>query len=339
MNKETITIALIALLTVGAYVVYQEYMEDEFNDGLPVYRVALLTSYLEYHTDVNDGFYAACEQDKTAHYRIVKYDASTEDLTMIRSIAQTVLQKKYDIVVTVGGRFSQIMAYHLRRVESTTPMVFIGVAEPVKNGCIDDEECPGVPITGVRAAEDESFDTQVRMLRLIYPGMKRLLLARDSIGDLGAQTREADAITQYCHDYGIDLISREIYQAGATMDIIRNDLRSVDAMIITAGSVASVDYAGVIKLCNQYDVVLCAGDLRAVNKGAAIGYGPDPYFAGQRGFVRMRDVLTGAIDPATHPIERIPFARKVILNLPGCRNQGFEPDRAIKLLMNARVKL
>jgi putative ABC transport system substrate-binding protein len=303
--------------------------EPSKEGGRKTYKIALLSAMLDYHQRASAGFMAAALADPDADYQIVPYDSARADYQVMNDVAKAVALKKYDAIVTVGARFSQLMAYQLQWRSSTTPMIFIGVARPVDNGCVESEERPGGFVNGVRASR-ESLGMQLDLLLRFKPDTKKLLLTVDSVTDLGAQVYEADAVAELCAQHGIEVLKREITQTGTAMNIIRHDLMSVDAIMIAEGSIAGADITGIAKLCDRYEVPVFAGDPRSADEGAAVTLEPDPYQAGVHGFARMRGILRGEIDPATTPIEILNNARKVVVNFAACKRQGLEIDPILK---------
>lgn len=329
MNKDNLFLLVVLLVFggVGMMILRQHPVRHEPTnaDQKPVYKIALLTGSMEYHSAVNEGFFKALKADDSATYEVDVYDFQRGDHLFMKEVANAVVFKDYNAIVTVGARFSQMMAHVLKRRRSDIPMIFIGVANPVETVCIDSEEAPGRPITGVRSADD-LLDMQARVLHLLAPSLKTVLIVYDATTDMGKEQAEFEAMERYFTTHGVVVRSRMVDQPGTTMSIIRQDLDYVDAMMIVEGGAATADYTGVIRLCERYKVLFCAGDVGTIDHGAAIAFGPEPQYAGQRGFLKTRAILQGEIDPRTTPVERVARARRIALNLTACRRVGFEPD-------------
>jgi ABC-type uncharacterized transport system substrate-binding protein len=329
MKNYIIQVAAVICLLVGVRLLLfkPKPMFDE--DGRRIYRIALLTDQTPYHAAVNKGFYEAAAADSEYVYKITSFYSERCDYTAMHQAIQAVVHGAYDAVVTVGSRFSQVAATQLKRRSSDKPMIFVGVAKPVDVGCVDSEEHPGGLITGVRAGDD-ALDAHARVLHLVYPKVKSVLVIYDVVTDQGKQQAEVDAIEKFFVARGVTPLLRMVDTAGFVHLHLKHDFDKVDAVMVLEGSAAALDYPAIGKLCDRYQSVLCAGNAGdGVEEYAGIAFGPDPCYAGKRGFARMRGVLRGEIDPATTPVELIENARKIVLNPEACRRQGFEPDWAI----------
>jgi putative ABC transport system substrate-binding protein len=292
-----------------------------------VYRIALFSTSMPYHAAVNNGFFAAIEADTdpSVRYVITQRDSRHSNPDVISEVTKELVQHNYDAIVTVGASISRAMAQQLQEEESEVPMIFIGVAEPVQNGCVRDEECPGVLVSGVRSSAD-SPDMQIRLFHKAIPNIKRLLVITDLEVNQGLLNREANATAAYCKKHKIQMVVRNVVRPGVTYEVIKNDISRVDAVLVPEGAAANGDLHQIVMLCNQYNIALCAGDLKGAEEGAAMAFGPDPEYAGMRGYLRMKQVVKGEIDPATTPIERISNSRKIILNYAVCKKLGIETD-------------
>jgi len=91
------------------------------------------------------------------------------DINRVRALAHELVGLQPDIIVTANTP----AAVALQRETRTTPIVFVGLVDPVASGIVPRLDRPGGNITGFAALEASLGGKWLELLSEIAPGLKR----------------------------------------------------------------------------------------------------------------------------------------------------------------------
>src|SRR5262249_56129097 len=100
----------------------------------------------------------------------------------------------------------------LRRVTHTSPIVFVGVSDPVGAGLVDTLARPGGNVTGFMIFEYSSSGKWLELLKEVAPRLMRVAVLRDSANPAGIG--QFGAIQAVAQSLGVELRPVDIRDAG-----------------------------------------------------------------------------------------------------------------------------
>jgi putative tryptophan/tyrosine transport system substrate-binding protein len=97
---------------------------------------------------------------------------ATDNMELVRSNATSLLERKPDIVVAIGGRVIPI----LKQMTHSVPIVVAGTVDPVGTGLVASLARPGGNITGFSLTELSIIGKFLELLKQISPNVSRVAL-------------------------------------------------------------------------------------------------------------------------------------------------------------------
>jgi putative tryptophan/tyrosine transport system substrate-binding protein len=97
---------------------------------------------------------------------------ATDNMELVRSNATSLLERKPDIVVAIGGRVIPI----LKQMTHSVPIVVAGTVDPVGTGLVASLARPGGNITGFSLTELSIIGKFLELLKQISPNVSRMAL-------------------------------------------------------------------------------------------------------------------------------------------------------------------
>lgn len=251
------------------------------------FRVALLIKTTSYHQQVSDGFSSAAKKSNST-FAIDTYVTRGADRTLTHRLAKQIISKEYDLLVTVGTMCSQIGKHALEKHESALPWVFAGVTNPRELGIISSLEQPGRNISGVSMGF-ASYLTAAKLLCLLNPAIKHILLPYSPVADGGVLTNAAQLIKEYGNMRGITVSIVPIYDLGSVIKQIKPYLKAADALICLESCLINDIVHSLIPLCVKNKISLMASELVHAKKRAACAFGADIPITGTKAFEAVKN--------------------------------------------------
>src|SRR5215469_15649637 len=237
------------------------------------------------------------------------------DVERDRRYAAELLAFAPDVILASGT----LSVAALRRVSRTSPIVFVGVSDPVGAGLVDTLARPGGNVTGFMIFEYSLSGKWLELLKEIAPRLMRAAFLRDSANPAGiAQFGAVQAVAQ---SLGVELRPVDIRDAGEIERSIASFARAANGgLIVTPSASVSAHHDLIVMLAARYKLPAVYTSRRMVIGGGLICYGPDiaDQFRQAAGYV---DRILKGEKPADLPVQA-PTKYELVINLKTAKALG-----------------
>jgi putative ABC transport system substrate-binding protein len=219
-----------------------------------------------------------------------------KNLTIERQNAQgeqpncAIIARKYeDDQVDLIHAISTPNAQASVKVSKTIPVVFSSVTDPVKTGIVPKEGKSGTNVTGV--SDRWPITLQCQMYQDLVPYVKRWGTIYNP-GDINV-TFHVKEMKEAMEGMGLKLVEAHISTSSEVMQAAQSLVGRVDAIHITSDNTVVSAFEALVKVCNESNIPLFAGDRDSVPRGAIAAYGPDYFLVGYTAGKKAAMILKG----------------------------------------------
>ena len=228
---------------------------------------------------------------------------------------KNLLDQKVDLLLTLGSASSKVAQ---KAVEgTTTPVVFVPAADPVREGLVASITHPGGNLTGIQ--EVNRAPKTLEWLLAIAPGTKRVYVpyhAADRIGLISTQPLP-DAAAQL----GLELVLDEVNSGDEVLAAIK-DLPQGSAVLLPISPSLDPSLDDILELAIELHIPT-ASTTDAINEKLLFSYANNLPLAGEQA-ARLVDKIIKGIKPGDLPVETMEFslvirlktAEAIGLNIP-----------------------
>jgi putative ABC transport system substrate-binding protein len=209
----------------------------------------------------------------------------------------------------------------LRRVTHTSPIVFVGVSDPVGAGLVDTLARPGGNVTGFMIFEYSMSGKWLELLKQIAPRLTRAAVLRDSVNPAGiAQFGAIQAVAQ---SLKVELRPVDIRDASEIERAVAAFARSANGgLIVTPSAGVSKHHALIVTLAARHKLPAVYAFRSNVTDGGLISYGPDLVDQYRPAASYVDRILRGE-KPADLPVQA-PTKYELVINLKTAKALGLE---------------
>jgi len=234
-----------------------------------------------------------------------------EHTERLPGFARELVGSAVDILVTAGT----LATLAATRATATTPIVMVGVGDPVALGIVDSLARPGGNATGLSLSSVELIATRLRLLQELIPRLDRVaIIIRD---DPDVEQKLLD-IRNVAEQMGLDVLEIEA-TTGRALEFAFTRLRNdpCDAIYVASGPLGPAKRAEIISLAADARLpVIYSFGLFAVT-GGLMSFATDNNDLFRRAATFVDRILKGA-SPAGLPVEP-PTKFELIINLKAAR--------------------
>jgi putative ABC transport system substrate-binding protein len=267
---------------------------DSAAPGVKPFRIAIMLPVshpaLE---EIQQGFVETLNKSVVCTYDV--YNANG-DRTLLRSQAEEVVRKEYDLIFTIATQPALIVKEVVLQRGKNVPLVAGAVDYPVENGLVASMENSGNFVTAVTGCDN--FEQQIDILNFLKPGIKKLLLVYNPAPLLEKQREQ---LNQACAVCGITLSVLPVFTVSEIPQKLPTVMNGVDGVIVLKDNLVVSAIESVISLCNRRGIFLYASDLNSADKGAALAYGVREYDDGVESAHKARAILCDHKQPSDVP--------------------------------------
>ena len=199
-----------------------------------------------------------------------------------------------------------------------TPIVFIGVDDPVKSGLVNSFAHPGGTITGVATLGTELGPKRLELFRKIVPGLKRVLFIYDI--NNADSLAEAQVYRAAAPGLGLTLVERGVRTEADARASLAAFREGEIGGIVSPPSVSLNLFGVVLEAASQFPTMF--NDSFLVEEGGLASYGRDRRDAGRQA-ARMVDKIIKGINPGDIPVE-VNTKIELAINLKIAKALGLE---------------
>jgi putative tryptophan/tyrosine transport system substrate-binding protein len=235
----------------------------------------------------------------------VTYDMQNAegDMSNASAIAQKFANENLDLILGVATPTSQAVV----KADTSTPIVFTAVTDPVGAGLVTDVNAPGANVTGV--SDMLPLQPHLQLIKELVPNVHTvgvLYNAGESNSQylIGQEQKVADSM-------GIKLVKATASNSSEVQAAAQSLVGRVDAISVLTDNTVVSALGSVVKVCDQNKIPLIAGDTDSVKGGAAAAYAFDYKDLGIQSGEMAAEILSGT------PIRDIPveYAKKLQLSI------------------------
>jgi putative ABC transport system substrate-binding protein len=170
----------------------------------------------------------------------IEYNWSAMNPDQIRTDAARLVGLYPDVIVTTGA--PTLMALH--RLTSTTPIVFVMVTDPVRDGFVASLANPGGNITGFTIFEHSFAGKWLEMLKEAVPAMTRVAVMQNP--DHPAWTAYLHTISDVAPKLGVEVTPAPANNPAEIESVLNSFARVSNGGLIILPSNLGINYHGVI---------------------------------------------------------------------------------------------
>lgn len=223
------------------------------------------------------------------------YDGPTGSEDKLDAAARKLVNAKVNIILSMTTPATQ--AAKRATANTSIPVVFLPLTDPVAAGVVQSLRLPGGSITGVAAGGSET--KRLRWHLEITPTIKRIYVPYNPDASSKASLATAQAAAQ---QFNVELIPQiattpdEVTAAVAAMP------KDVDAIFILADGFMESQIDQWLAVARERKLPVSSVNLNLVDKGLLFAYGHRPYAVGQQA-ARLADQILRGTKPADLPVE------------------------------------
>jgi putative ABC transport system substrate-binding protein len=245
----------------------------------------------------------------------IDYRHESLDLQRLPDLAAELVRLNVDVIVAVTSN----AAVAAKKATSTTPIVFMGVTDPVATGLAESLVRPGGNATGVTNVAAILTGKRLELLRELLPKLTRLAVLWDPHAP--GSVPQWEASKEPAAKLGLQLYSMEASNVDDYVAAFKGAVKArCHAVWVTLNPVANSNQKLIAELAIGSGLPsICARGDYAEN-GCLIAYGPGYQTEGSDGARYVDRILKGA-KPAELPIQQ-PTQFELVVNLKTARRIG-----------------
>jgi putative ABC transport system substrate-binding protein len=245
----------------------------------------------------------------------IDYRHESLDLQRLPDLAAELVRLNVDVIVAVTSN----AAVAAKRATSTTPIVFMGVTDPVAIGLAESLVRPGGNATGVTNVAAILTGKRLELLKEVLPKLTRVAVLWDPRAP--GSVPQWEASKEPAGKLGLQLYSMEASNVDDYAAAFKGAIKAgCHAVWVTLNPVANSNQKLIAELAIGSGLPsICARTDYAEN-GCLIAYGPGYQTEGSDGARYVDRILKGA-KPAELPIQQ-PTQFELVINLKTARRMG-----------------
>ena len=200
------------------------------------------------------GFKAALEEDGFVEGKNVKFDRQNAqgEQPNCAIIARKFEDDRVDLIHAISTPNAQASV----KVSKTIPIVFSSVTGPVETGIVPKMGKTGTNVTGVSDAWP--IELQCHIYQDLIPHAKRWgTIYNPADANVAIHIKDMKMAMQ---KMGVKLIEAHISSSSEVMQAAQSLVGRVDAIHITSDNTAVSAFESIVKVCNENNIPLFAGD-------------------------------------------------------------------------------
>jgi putative ABC transport system substrate-binding protein len=204
-------------------------------------------------------------------------------------------------------------AIAVRNAAPATPVVFIGISDPVAIGLVQSLAHPGGNVTGSALAVPEQFVAkQLQLLKTVVPTARRIAVLANPTNPM--HQRDLAKFPDTARRLAIELLPVEASNPEQIEEAFETaHAKGVDAIHVFGDPLVSRESQKVVDLANKYRLPSSYLFRAAVVQGGLMSYGPNPIEYWRGGAVYVDKILKGA-KPGELPVAQ-PIRFDLTINL------------------------
>ena len=219
---------------------------------------------------------------------VVDYSHAAGSFPTQQQIAKKIIGDKPDLIVPITTPSAIVMAQAAK--DSSIPIVFSTVTDPLRAKVVATLKAPGGLITGV--SDLAPIELHLKLMKEMVPGAKRLgVLMNPSLAN--TQTY-LETLKQLAPAAGLTIVESAAPQTINVQAAALNLVGKVDMVYIPNDTTVYAALEAAIKVSTENKLPLFCGETRSVERGCAASISFDYYDVGVATAQMVKKVLDGA---------------------------------------------
>jgi len=237
------------------------------------------------------------------------------------TIAQKFVNDQVDLILAISTPSAQACAQATKDI----PILITAVTDPVAAGLVNSLEKPGTNVTGT--TDMNPIYEQLELVKKFVPEAKKVGIIYNA-GEVNSEVQVKIA-KEAAQELGLEIVEATAATTADVSQAAESLVGRVDAIYVPTDNTVVAALDTVIKVAEENDIPVIAGEGDSVKNGALATLGIDYYELGkQTGEMAIR-VLEGE-DPANMPVEK-QKNMKLYLNKKAAEAMGVEiPEEILK---------
>jgi len=272
---------------------------------------------------VFEGFKETVDSWGKVHGVEVRYDRKIAgaDASVATQIARQQISANPRLILALATPSAQAAA----RVNTTVPIVFGAITDPVAAGLVKSLAAPGGNVTG--SSDIGPYRRQFELIRKLLPAAKTVGVIRNP-GESNSVSSMA-LIDPAIQRAGFKKIEASVATTSEVLAAARSLVGRCDLFYMPADNTVLSALPAVAGVCDSNKIPLFVGDEGSVDLGAAATIGIDYYQLGRATGEIATRILNGE-SPAKIPVA-FGTADRVVVNLEAAKKQGVQfPTEVLK---------
>ncbi len=219
---------------------------------------------------------------------VIDYSHAAGSFPTQQQIAKKIIGDKPDLIVPITTPSAIVMAQAAK--DTTIPIVFSTVTDPLRAKVVNTLKAPGGLITGV--SDLAPIELHIKLMKDMVPNAKRLgVLMNPSLAN--TQTY-LETLKQLAPAAGLTIIESPAPQTVNVQAAALNLVGKVDMIYIPNDTTVYAALEAAIKVATENKLPLFCGETRSVERGCAASISFDYYDVGVATAQMVKKVLDGA---------------------------------------------
>ena len=229
-------------------------------------------------------------------------------------LARQLLQLNVDVIVTVNT--PAVVA--AKSVTTTTPIVFVQVADPSASHLVQSLARPGGNVTGLVSIAREMSGKRLELLREALPRVTDVGVLRDVNPTAELIFRELDAAS---HQLGLHLTDLAVRRRDELQGAIEQGvMRHIAALVVIDGAAIAALREPILELARKKSLPVVSQFREFADAGGLMAYGPNLREMYRRAAIYIDKILKGA-KPGDLPVEQ-PTKFELVVNVKTAKALG-----------------
>ena len=324
-SKKISVIAIV--VTLAAYSFYKHYTTSLLSSGK---RIAVLLPAVHPSMNAIEAGFSTTLKTALPTCSITVFNANG-DKVLMKGQVEKITSDAYDLIFTVGTTASQMTKTALTKKQSSTPLIFAAISDPVKRGIIDPNN-PQEAVTGV--IESYDYADQVDLLLTAKPETKQIVMVYDPASN-PALEELATTLKNALEKRKISVQQVSVYALKDLQQKVPAFLPQADVVLTLTDHTVCSGMDSLIKLCARHGVTLFTSELDSNDKGAALSYGVQEADYGKEAAKQAVAILKENLPAHTIPVASLKEFY-LLVNTKTAAQQGLTIDNTI--FQNPRIK-
>ena len=247
----------------------------------------------------NKGFFAALDE-AGINYEADQQNASGEQANCM-TIAEKLVNDGSDLILAIATPAAQAVA----GVTEEIPVLLTAVTDPAESGLVNDNEKPGVNVSGT--SDLTPVKEQIDLLKQLLPDAEKVGLLYCS-AESNSQLQIAMA-EEACKEAGLSCEEYTVPSSNEIQSVVESMVGKVDVIYAPTDNVIAAGMSTVAMIATDNQIPVICGEAGMVNAGGLATYGIDYYQLGYMTGEQAIEILTKGADVAEMPIGYLPAER------------------------------